>query len=115
MHEYSLVEALVRRVEEEARRRDAIAVHGLKVSLGELAGRRPGALPHRLRDLPRGHALRRARRSRSRSSRRAGPAPAAARPSRGATSCAAPACDRPARLDERSDALLLEAIDMEVP
>src|SRR5512135_1577658 len=38
MHEYSLVEALVRRVEEEARQRSAVAVHALKVSLGELSG-----------------------------------------------------------------------------
>src|SRR5919206_425542 len=38
MHEYSLVEALVRRVGEEARRRGALAVHALRVSVGELAG-----------------------------------------------------------------------------
>src|SRR5512147_91634 len=38
MHEYSLVEALVRRVEEEASRRNAIAVHRVRVSLGELSG-----------------------------------------------------------------------------
>ena len=38
MHEYSLVEALVRRVEAEARKRQALAVHGLSVRVGELAG-----------------------------------------------------------------------------
>mgnify|MGYP001076201470 CR=1 FL=1 len=38
MHEYSLVEALVRRVEAEARQRGAIRIHGLKVTIGELAG-----------------------------------------------------------------------------
>ena len=38
MHEYSLVEALVRRVEDEARKRKALAVHRLSVRVGELAG-----------------------------------------------------------------------------
>ena len=38
MHEYSLVEALVRRVEEEARRRGALRIHRLSVKVGELSG-----------------------------------------------------------------------------
>lgn len=114
MHEYSLVEALVRRVEEEAGRRQATAVHGLKVSIGELAGVDPelfrtafetfreGTLcaaasleivPHPARwscprcgtGIPRGAVLR----------------------------CAA--CGTAGRLSEGSGALLLESIDMEVP
>ena len=38
MHEYSIVQALVERVEAEARARQATAVHRLSVSVGELSG-----------------------------------------------------------------------------
>jgi hydrogenase nickel incorporation protein HypA/HybF len=38
MHEYSLVQALLERVEQEARARGATAVHGLSVRIGDLAG-----------------------------------------------------------------------------
>lgn len=44
MHEYSIVEALVARVAGEARSRGATAVHGLRVSLGELSGVEPELL-----------------------------------------------------------------------
>lgn len=38
MHEYSIVQALVERVEVEARARRATAVHRLSVRIGELSG-----------------------------------------------------------------------------
>jgi hydrogenase nickel incorporation protein HypA/HybF len=38
MHEYSIVQALVERVEAEARARRAAAVHRLSVRVGELSG-----------------------------------------------------------------------------
>ena len=38
MHEYSLVQALMERVELEARTRGASAVHSVSVRIGELAG-----------------------------------------------------------------------------
>jgi hydrogenase nickel incorporation protein HypA/HybF len=38
MHEYSIVQALVERVESEARARHAAAVHRLSVRIGELSG-----------------------------------------------------------------------------
>lgn len=38
MHEYSIVQALLERVEREARARHASAVHRVQVSIGELAG-----------------------------------------------------------------------------
>ena len=38
MHEYSLIQALVERVEIEARARAAAAVHKLDVRIGEMAG-----------------------------------------------------------------------------
>lgn len=44
MHEYSIIQALVTRVEQEARSRGATAVHGLRVSLGELSGVDPELL-----------------------------------------------------------------------
>jgi len=114
MHEYSLVEALVTRVEEEARRRGALAVHRLSVRVGELAGVdaelfrtayetfRAGTIcaaapldvrhvaatwscPRCKKPIPRGAVLR----------------------------CAT--CAEPAQLDEGSDALMLDGIEMEVP
>ncbi len=44
MHEYSLVQSLVTRVEQEARRRNALAIHRLSVRVGELAGVDPRQL-----------------------------------------------------------------------
>src|SRR5512140_3041643 len=41
MHEYSLVSALVDRVLQEARARDAVAVHRLSVRIGALSGVEP--------------------------------------------------------------------------
>ena len=38
MHEYSIVQALLERVDEEARARDATKVHRLSVRIGELSG-----------------------------------------------------------------------------
>jgi hydrogenase nickel incorporation protein HypA/HybF len=38
VHEYSLIQSLVERVEAEARARSAIAVHCLNVRIGELSG-----------------------------------------------------------------------------
>lgn len=114
MHEYSLVEALISRVEAEARRRQALAVHGLSVRIGELAGVDPelfqtaydtfraGTIcadaPLTLRRVPATWACPRCRT----------PIP------RGEVlRCAG--CGEPARLDEGSDALTLDAIDLEVP
>jgi hydrogenase nickel incorporation protein HypA/HybF len=114
MHEYSLVEALVRRVEAEAGRRGALQIHALTVSVGELAGVDPelfrtayetfreGTLCEKAElrlvqhpaawacsscqtEIPRGEVLR------------------------------CPRCGAAARLHANSDALLLESIDMEVP
>lgn len=44
MHEYSIVEALMRRVEGEARSRAAISVGRIRVALGELSGVDPALL-----------------------------------------------------------------------
>ena len=44
MHEYSIVQALLDRVDHEARRHGALRVHKVRVSLGELAGVEVGLL-----------------------------------------------------------------------
>ena len=114
VHEYSLVEALVRRVEEEARRRGAVAIHGLRISMGELAGVdselfraayqvfREGTLCEKasleLIMVPAAWSC---------------PRCDAAIPRGALLRC--PACGGPARVSERSGELLLESIDMEVP
>jgi hydrogenase nickel incorporation protein HypA/HybF len=41
MHEYSLVQALLSRIADEARGRGALRVHAVKVRLGELSGVEP--------------------------------------------------------------------------
>jgi hydrogenase nickel incorporation protein HypA/HybF len=114
VHEYSLVEALVRRVEEEARRRQATRIHGLRVRIGALAGVEAGLFrtayetfrqgtlcegaPLEIVESPAGWACPRCGED---------IAPGAV------LRCAA--CGVPARLAEGADALLLDAIDMEVP
>jgi hydrogenase nickel incorporation protein HypA/HybF len=114
MHEYSLVEALVRRVEDEARRRSALAVHGLRVSVGELAGVDPELFrtayeTFRAGTLCEDAALHLVRHPARWTCPRCGKAFA-----RGEVLRCAP-CGEPARLDPDSDALLLESVDMEVP
>jgi hydrogenase nickel incorporation protein HypA/HybF len=114
MHEYSLVEALLRRVEEEAARRGATAIHAVRVSLGELSGVDPELFRTAWETFREGTGCARAELA-------LGAVPAAwACPAcgleipRGAVlRCAA--CGAPARLAERSDALLLESVEMEVP
>lgn len=113
MHEYSLVQALVERVEAEAARRGALAVHRLTVRIGELSGVDPelfrtaydtfreGTLcehaPLRLERVPATWSCPRCR---------------AAIPRGAVLRCAA--CGVPARLDEGGDALMLDQIEMEV-
>jgi hydrogenase nickel incorporation protein HypA/HybF len=114
VHEYSLVEALVTRVEQESRKRGALRIHRLSVRVGELAGVDPelfrvayetfraGTIcadaPLDLKHVPASWSCPKCR------------API----SRGAI-LRCPACDVPARLDEGSDALTLDGIEMEVP
>ncbi len=114
MHEYSLVEALVRRVEEEARRRDAVAVHGLKVTVGELAGVDPELFRTAYETFRAGTACQEAALELvAVPARWSCPGCGKAFARGEVLRCAG--CGVPARLDEKSDALLLEAIDLEVP
>jgi hydrogenase nickel incorporation protein HypA/HybF len=114
MHEYSLVEALITRVEQEARRRGALKVHGLSVRVGELAGVDAGLLQTAYDTFRAGTlcaetplTLRQVAASWS------CPACRAAIP-RGAPLRCDP-CGSPARLDDGGDALILDGIDLEVP
>ena len=114
MHEYSLVEALVRRVEEEAARRGATAIHAVRVSLGELSGVDAELFRTAWETFRAGTGCARAELALT---------PVAAAWSCTACGAAIPrgavlrcsGCGAPGRLSERADALLLESIEMEVP
>ncbi len=114
MHEYSLVQALVSRVEELARERKATQVHGLAVRIGELAGVDPELLQtaydtFRAGTICEGAAMKLTQVPASWT------CPRCRRPiARGAV-LRCPDCDVPAQLDDGSDALTLDAIDLEVP
>jgi hydrogenase nickel incorporation protein HypA/HybF len=114
MHEYSLVEALMRRVEEEARRRRATRIHSLKVSVGELAGVDPELFRTAYETFRQGTLCEQT------------PLELVTFPAEwSCPSCGTKlekgailrceGCGVPARLSDRSEALLLESIDMEVP
>jgi hydrogenase nickel incorporation protein HypA/HybF len=113
LHEYSVVQALIGRVEKEAAARGATSVHGLRVSLGELSGVEPELLTtayntFRERTICAGADL---------VLRRVEAAWACPRCeiaiSRGAA-LRCTICSQPARL-VHGDELILESIDMEVP
>jgi len=114
MHEYSLVEALVRRVEDEARKRKALAVHRLSVRVGELAGVDAELFQTAYETFRAGTICERAPLEVTRV-----PAswscPRCRRPiARGAV-LTCPDCGEAARLDDGGDALTLDGIEMEVP
>jgi hydrogenase nickel incorporation protein HypA/HybF len=114
VHEYSIVKSLVRRVEQTARARGATVVRAVKVSVGELAGVEPELLRTAYETFREGTLCERAaleivawRASFS--------CPGCGRVFGAGDVLRCAACDRPARASERSEALLLEAIDIEVP
>jgi hydrogenase nickel incorporation protein HypA/HybF len=113
MHEYSLVESLIGRVEQEARARGAIAVHGLSIRVGELAGVDPELLRTAYETFREGTICARAPLAlRTVPATWSCPTCAKAIPRGGVLRCAA--CDAPARLDDGGDALTLERIELEV-
>jgi hydrogenase nickel incorporation protein HypA/HybF len=112
MHEYSLVRAMVDRVEEEARARSATAVSRLAVRIGALSGVEPELFASAF-TLCREGLLAEARLDIRRSEAAwACPRCAAGIPAGGVLRC--PACDQPAKL-VAGDEILLEQIEMEVP
>ncbi len=114
MHEYALIEALVRRVEEEAQRRGALAVHGVSVRVGELSGVDPELFRTAYETFRAGTLCERAplalRQVPARWS-----CPHCARPIERGEILRCPDCNEPARLDDGCDALTLDGIDLEVP
>jgi len=114
LHEYSLIQSLVTRVEEEARRRGAIAVHALAVRVGELSGVDPELLRTAYETFRAGTVCERASLALTRV-----PASWSCPRCRRALARGAvlrcPHCDLPAELEPGSDALFLDRIEMEVP
>jgi len=113
VHEWSIVEALLARVEEEVQRRGAVRVHRLRVRLGALSGVEPALLASAYDVFRAGSACADASLE---------IVPTAARwacsrceaevPADGVLAC--PRCAAPARL-AAGDEILLERIEMEVP
>ena len=114
MHEYSLVESLVSRVEQEARKRGALAVHRLSVRVGELSGVDPELFRTAYETFRAGTICANAPLALT-SVVATWSCPRCAKPiARGAV-LRCRDCDVPARLDDGGDALTLDAIELEVP
>ncbi len=114
MHEYSLVEALVRRVEEEARKRGAVAVHRLSVRVGELSGVDPELFATAYETFRAGTLCEKAPLAVARVAA-SWSCPSCRRPIAKGDVLRCAECGAPARLDDGGDALLLDGIEMEVP
>jgi len=114
MHEYSLIQSLVARVEAEARAHHAVAVHRVVVKIGELSGVDPELFRTAYDTYRAGTACERVELE-MRRVEAAWRCPACRRPIEKGAVLSCPACGAPAALDEGSDAILLETIEMEVP
>ncbi len=114
MHEYSLIQSLVTRVEAEASARRATAVHRLVVSVGELAGVDPELFQTAYDTFRAGTICERAPLELRRvPARWACPACGREIPPGAVLTCEA--CGTPARVAPGGDEILLETIEMEVP
>lgn len=113
MHEYSIVSALLARVEAEARAHGAEAVHSVRVQIGELSGVERDLLEAAY-DLARERTLCEQADLEivSVEARWACTACESTIPKGAVLRC--PICDAPARLTE-GDEILLERVEMEVP
>jgi hydrogenase nickel incorporation protein HypA/HybF len=112
MHEYSLVRAMLDRVEQEARARDATSISRIAVRIGAMSGVEPGLFASAF-TLCREGILAEAQLDIRRSEAAwACPLCAAAIPAGGVLRCVS--CDSPAKL-LAGDEILLEQIEMEVP
>jgi hydrogenase nickel incorporation protein HypA/HybF len=112
MHEYSLVRAMVDRVEQEARARKATAVSRLAVRIGSMSGVEPELFASAFTLCREGIVAGAELELRRSEAAWACPACGAAIPSGAVLRCAS--CDVPARLVS-GDEILLEQIEMEVP
>lgn len=113
MHEYSLVEALITRVEAEARRRGALKIHGISVRVGELAGVDPGLFQTAYDTFRAGTGCAQVPLTLKQvAATWSCPGCKTAIPRGAALQCER--CRLPAKLDEGGDALTLDGIDLEV-
>jgi hydrogenase nickel incorporation protein HypA/HybF len=114
VHEYSLVQSLVGRVEAEARARRAVAVHRVVVSVGELSGVDPDLLRTAYDTFRAGTGCERAELEVRRVEAGWACPSCRRRLPRGAP-LACPECGRPAELPPGAGEIILERIEMEVP
>ena len=113
MHEYSLVEALVRRVEAEARKHGALAIHELSVRVGDLSGVDPELFRTAYETFRAGTICEKAPLVLSRVVA-TWSCPACAKPIPKGAILRCAACGEPARLDDGGDALTLDRIEQPV-
>jgi len=114
VHEYSLLQALIRRVEEEAHRHHASSVRGLKVSMGEFSGVEPRLFESAYELIRTGTICEGASLEIVRYPGRFS-CPGCGKDFANGEVLHCATCDRPAQMDERSESLNLESIDMEIP
>jgi hydrogenase nickel incorporation protein HypA/HybF len=114
MHEYSLIQALVSRVEEEARARQALKVHSLTLRIGELSGVDPELLTSAYELFREGTICAGAPLSVKRVAA-VWSCPRCKVPLAPGAVLRCPGCKVPAELCEGADALSLDSIEMEVP
>ena len=113
MHEYSIIQALVGQVQSQARARGAVAVHCVRVRLGELSGVDPALLATAYETFKPGTVCARATLELTAAKARwecGGCGRSIVRGER--LQC--PSCGVPARM-VAGDEILLEQIDLEVP
>ena len=113
MHEYSLVQSLVGRVEDLVRQRRATAVHRVVVSVGELAGLDPELFRTAYDTFRAGTACAGAAME-LRSIPARWTCPGCGREIARGEILTCPGCDLPARLSAGADEILLETVEMEV-
>jgi hydrogenase nickel incorporation protein HypA/HybF len=114
VHEISLVDTLFRRVEDEARARGALAVHRVRVSVGELSGVDPGLFRTAFETFREGTACGRAVLDLV-TPRAAWSCEGCGRAFAAGERLRCEPCGLPARASAASEALLLESIELEVP
>lgn len=113
IHEYSIVDALLRKIEAEARAHGATAITRVELRIGELAGVEPDLLGFAFEAYREGTICAGAElQIHTVAARWECAACGAERKGGGPLRC--PACDRPLRLAEGDD-IVLERLEMEVP
>jgi hydrogenase nickel incorporation protein HypA/HybF len=113
VHEYSIVQAIIGRVEEEARTRGATVVHRVRVGIGELSGVDPALLATAFTTFqPRTICAHARLTLRTVAARWSCPKCELSIPAGAPLRC--PACQGPARLLQ-GDELVLEQVELEVP